>query len=47
MLLGTPLHDDVGINCKRAQLLKIKAHESSIWVKGCILMIVCVSVCVI
>ena len=37
-----PLHDAVGINCKRAQLLKIKAQVSSIWAKGCILMIVCV-----
>ena len=33
---------------KRAQLLKIKAQESSIWTKGCILTIVClcVGVCV-
>ena len=37
-----PLHDAVGINCKkRAQLLKIKAQVSSIWAKGCILMTVC------
>ena len=28
-----PLHDTVGINCKRAQLLKIKAQVSSIWAK--------------
>ena len=27
---------------KRAQLLKIKAQVSSIWAKGCILLIVCV-----
>ena len=27
---------------KMAQLLKIRAHESSIWAKGYILMIVCV-----
>ena len=33
-----PLHDAVGINCKRAQLLKIKAQMSSIWAKGCMLM---------
>ena len=39
---GIPLHDAVGINCKRAQLLKIKAQVSSIWAKGCILMTVCV-----
>ena len=36
-----------GINCKKAQLLKIKAQVSSIWAKGSILMIVCVCVCVI
>ena len=35
------LHDAIGINCKKAQLLKIKAQVSSIWAKGCILMIVC------
>ena len=34
--------DAVGINCKMAQLLKIKAQVSSIWAKGCILMTVCV-----
>ena len=39
---GMPLHDAVGINCKkREQLLKIKAQLSSIWAKGCILMTVC------
>ena len=27
---------------KKAQLLKIKAQMSSIWAKGCMLMIVCV-----
>ena len=43
---GMPLHDAVGINCKRALLLKIKAQLSSIWAKGCMLMIVCVCVCV-
>ena len=37
---GMPLHDVVGINCKMAQLLKIKAQLSSIWAKGCILMTV-------
>ena len=41
---GMPLHDAVGMNCKRAQLLKIKAQVSSIWAKGCILMTVCVCV---
>ena len=39
---GMPLHDVVGINCKKVQLLKIKAQLSSIWAKGCILMTVCV-----
>ena len=37
-----PLHDAVGITVKRAQLLKIKAHMSSICAKGCILMTLCV-----
>ena len=39
---GMSLHDVVGINCERAQLLKIKTQLSSIWTKGCILMTVCV-----
>ena len=39
---GMPLHDEVRINCKRAQLLKIKAQVSSIYAKWCILMTVCV-----
>ena len=37
-----PLHDAVGINCKKGALLKIEAQVSSIWAKGCILMTVCV-----
>ena len=40
-----PLHDAVGINCKNGAILKIKAQVSSIWAKGCKLMIVCVCVC--
>ena len=36
-----PLHDAVGINCKKAQLLKIKAQVSSIWAKGVCLLILC------
>ena len=32
-----PLHDAVGINCKKGSLLKIKAQMSSIWAKACIL----------
>ena len=39
---GRPLHDAVGINCKKPQLLKIKARMSSIYAKGYFLMIVCV-----
>ena len=37
-----PLHDAVGINCRKGQLLKIKTQLSSMWAKGCILMTVCV-----
>ena len=44
---GMPLIDAVLINCKGVQLLKIKSQLSnselsSIWAKGCMLMIVCV-----
>ena len=39
---GMPLHDAIGINCKKVQLLKIKAELSSIWAKGCILLTLCV-----
>ena len=39
---GMPLHDAVEINCKKEQLLKIKAQMSSIWAKRFLLMIVCV-----
>ena len=39
---GMPLHNAVGINCKKGELLKIMAQVSSIWAKGCILMIVSV-----
>ena len=39
---GMPLHDAIGINCKKGELLKIKAQVSSIWAKGCIFMTVCV-----
>ena len=48
---GMPLHDAVGINCKKGgwvngwdKLLNIKTQLSSIWAKGCILMTVCVCV---
>ena len=34
--------DAVGINCKRAQLLNIKAQMSRIWANGCLLIIMCV-----
>ena len=33
---GMPLHDVVGVNCKMAQLLKMKACMSGIWAKGCV-----------
>ena len=39
---GTPLHDAVGINCKKGQLLNIKAHISSVLAKMFMLMIMCV-----
>ena len=39
---GMPFHDVVGTNCKKAQLLRIKAQLSSIWAKDCNLMTVCV-----
>ena len=38
---GMPLHDVVGINCKKGAVLKIKVQLSSIWAKGCVLMTVC------
>ena len=34
---GMPLHDAVLINCKGAQLPKVKAQVSSICAKGCML----------
>ena len=37
-----PLHYAVGLNCKRAQLLKIKAQMSSIWAKGMYVGALCV-----
>ena len=39
--IGIPSHTDCFIFYSRAQLLKIKAQVSSIWAKGCILMIMC------
>ena len=39
---GMPLHDAIGINCKRAKLLNTKAQMSSIWAMGCMLRIMCV-----
>ena len=32
----------LGYTVKRVQLLNVKAQMSSIWAKGCMLMIVCV-----
>ena len=38
-----PLHDAVGINCKEGATTEYtKAQMSSIWAKGCMLMIMCV-----
>ena len=39
---GMPLHDAVGINCKKGATTKIKAQVWSIRAKGCTLMTVCV-----
>ena len=41
---GMPLHDAVGINCKRAQLLNIKTQLSSIWAKEGVYLDDCVCV---
>ena len=35
-----PLHDVVGINCKNGATTEINGQVSSIWAKGCTLMIV-------
>ena len=37
-----PLHDAVGINCKKGATIAKKSQMSSLWAKGCMLMIVCV-----
>ena len=39
-----PLHDAVGINCKKGATTENQDADakSSIWAKGCMLMIVCV-----
>ena len=39
---GMPLHDVVGINCKKDASTEYKVQMSSIWAKGCMLMIMCV-----
>ena len=39
---GIPLHDVVGISCKKGATTKINAQLSSIWANGCILLTVCV-----
>ena len=47
---GMPLHDAVGINCKKGELLKINGQVSSIRAKECMFddcVCVCVCVCVI
>ena len=37
---GTPLHDAVGMNCKKGATTENQGTVSSIWAKGCILMTV-------
>ena len=37
---GIPLHDAVGINCKKGTTSENQGKVSSIWAKGCILMTV-------
>ena len=32
---GMPLHDGVGINCKKGARTEVKAQEPSIWAKVC------------
>ena len=39
---GMPLHDAVGINCKKGATTEHQTQLSSIWANGCILMTVCV-----
>ena len=41
---GMPLYDAVGINCETGATTENQAQVSSVWAKGCILMIVCVCV---
>ena len=44
---GMPLHDAVGINCKKGATTENQVSGVKyVWAKGCILMIVCVCVCV-
>ena len=40
--VGIPLHNALRINFKKHTTTEIKAQMSSIWAKGCMLMIVCV-----
>ena len=39
---GMPLHDAVGTNCKKGASTEMNVEVSSIWAKGCTLMIVSV-----
>ena len=41
------LHDAVGLNCKKAQLMKIKGQCQVYLLRDVCLMIVCVCVCVL
>ena len=34
-----PLHDAVGINCKKSATTENKAQMSSIWGKGCMMIV--------
>ena len=39
---GMPIHDAVGINCKKGATTENQGAMTSILAKGCMLMIVCV-----
>ena len=41
---GIPLHDAVGMNCKKGPTSENQGQVPSIWAKGCILVTVCVCV---
>ena len=37
-----PLHDVVGLNCKKGATTEYQVADVKIWAKGCMLIIVCV-----